>query len=283
MVEARSRRRVAVRHYTDAVSLLAGTVAITGATGGLGRVLARAFASRGASLILTGRRSEDLAELVAETGGRAIPCDLSSRAEVESLARELTDAGVDVLVSNAGLPGSGRLTDLTLEQVDRVLEVNLRAPVALAHALAPGMIERRRGHMVFISSLQGRAATPGASAYCATKFGLRGFALALREDLRPHGVGVSVILPGFIRDAGMFADAGVKLPPGVGTRSPEDVAAAVFRAVEHNRAELDVAPPALRLGAAFASLAPQAAAAASRLLGSERIATSLATAQREKR
>jgi short-subunit dehydrogenase len=188
-----------------------------------------------------------------------------------------------VFVSNAGVPGSGQLSELTLEQVDRVLEVNLRAPVALTHALVPGMVARRRGHIVFVSSLQGRAATPGASTYCATKFGLRGFSLSLREDLHSHDVGVSVVLPGFIREAGMFADAGVKLPVGVGTRPPDDVVRAVFRAIEHNRAELDVAPPTLRLGATIASIAPQTAATVSRMMGSERIAASFAAAQRDKR
>ena len=81
--------------------------------------------------------------------------------------------------------------------------------------------------------------------YSATKFGLRGFALSLREDLRSAGVGVSVVLPGFIRDAGMFADTGVKLPLGVGTKAPEDVADAVLRASSTNRAEVDVAPAGL--------------------------------------
>ena len=110
-----------------------------------------------------------------------------------------------------------------------MLEVNLRAPVALARALIPGMIDRGAGHLVFISSLQGKAATPAAPLYLATKFGLRGFALGMREDLRGHGIGVSTVFPGFIRDAGMFATSGVRLPPGVGTRSPEDVADACSR------------------------------------------------------
>jgi short-subunit dehydrogenase len=221
--------------------------------------------------------------LTEEVGGRGIPCDLSDRAAVDSLALEVRDAEVDVFVSNAGLPGSGQLTELTLEQVDRVLEVNLRAAVALTHALLPGMIERGRGHLVFMSSLQGRAPTVGASSYVASKFGLRGFSLALREDLRKQNIGVSVVLPGFISDAGLFADANVRLPVGVRTRPPVDVAKAVFRAIEHNRAEIDVAPLTLRLGATFASLAPQVAAAASRLMGSERLAREYAEGQRDKR
>jgi short-subunit dehydrogenase len=142
------------------------------------------------------------------------------------------------------------------------------------------MVERRRGHLVFMSSLQGKATAPVSSIYCATKFGLRGFALALREDLREHGVGVSVVLPGFIRDAGMFADARVQLPPGVGTRSPEDVAMAVVSAIERNRAEVDVAPLPLRLGTAVASVAPALSAAVGRRLGSERIAAQIVAGQR---
>ncbi len=145
------------------------------------------------------------------------------------------------------------------------------------------MIERGRGHMVFISSLSGKAASPASSIYAATKFGLRGFALSLREDLRDHGVGVSTVLPGFIRDAGMFADAGIALPPGVGTRTPEQVAESVIRAVERNRAEVEVAPVPLRVGATFAGAAPQIAAAASRLMGGAKIATDLAVGQRDKR
>jgi short-subunit dehydrogenase len=145
------------------------------------------------------------------------------------------------------------------------------------------MVARGRGHMVFISSLSGKAASPASSMYSATKFGLRGFALALREDLRPHGVGVSTVTPGFIRDAGMFADAGVSLPWFVQTRSPEQVADAVVRAAERNRAEIDVAPMPLRLGAWFASVAPAAAAEVSRRLGSDRIALAHVEGQRDKR
>ncbi len=125
---------------------------------------------------------------------------------------------MDILVANAALPGSGRLESFSMEQIDRALDVNLRAPIALAHALAPAMVERGSGHLLFVSSLSGKTAAPGSSLYNATKYGLRGFAAALRAELRDSGVGVSAVFPGFIRDAGMFADSGAKLPPGVGTR-----------------------------------------------------------------
>lgn len=265
------------------MSLVSGKVLVTGASGGLGQAIARAFAVRGASLILTGRKDDVLASLATELGGWAIPCDLSDRSQVQQLADEAAAVPVDVFVANAGLAGAAPLTEMTLEQIDRVLEVNLRAAVALTHALLPGMIERRRGHIVFMSSLQGRAPTVGAPTYVATKFALRGFALALRQDLRGQPVGVSVILPGFVRGAGLYADSGVRLPIGIGTSSPEDVARAVVDAVERDRPEVDVAPLGLRLGARVAGLAPQTAAAVSRLMGSERIATEYADGLRDKR
>jgi short-subunit dehydrogenase len=256
-------------------------VLVTGATGGIGQAIARTFAAEGADVMVSGRRLEVLEPLAQELGGRALQCDLAQREQVERLVH---DAGeVDVLVANAALPASGLLLELTQEQIDRMLEVNLRAPVALARALAPAMAQRHQGHIVFISSLAGKVASPASSIYSATKFGLRGFALALRQDLKADGVGVSVVLPGFIREAGMFADANIDLPRGVGTRSPEDVAAAVLQSVKRNRAEIEVAPASLRLGAAFAGVAPELAATVSRRLGGEKTAADLAAGQRDKR
>ena len=263
------------------MSLVAGRVLLTGATGGIGQAIARAFAGRGATLVLSGRRSEMLEALAAEVGGHAVSCDLAKREDLDRLIAEAGD--IDVLVANAALPASGTLTDLSQEQIDRMVEINLRAPIALARATAPAMISRGRGHMVFISSLAGKVASPASAIYSATKFGLRGFALGIREDLRSHGVGVSVVLPGFIRQAGMFADANIELPRGVGTRTPEHVARAVIQAVERNRGEVEVAPLGLRLGARLASLAPELAATMSRNIGGARVASDLAAGQADKR
>jgi short-subunit dehydrogenase len=263
------------------MNLAGAHVLLTGATGGLGHAIARALAARGASLTLTGRRAEVLEPLAEELGGRAVAADLADPA---APARLLADAGqVDVLVANAGLPGSGALTSFSEEQIDRALTVNLRAPMMLAHALTPGMVERGRGHLVFMSSLNGRAAPTGTSVYSATKFGLRGFGLALREDLAEKGVGVSVILPGFISDAGMFAESGAKLPPYIGTKKPEDVARAVVKAIEQNRAELDVAPLPLRAGAILAALAPGPVGTVQRKLGAAKTSDSVARGQAGKR
>lgn len=256
-------------------------VLLTGATGGIGQALARSLHQNGARLVLTGRRAAVLTPLAAELGAQAITADLSARADVERLAGETAD--VDILVANAALPASGHLLELTQDQIDTMLEVDLRAPVALARALAPAMASRGRGHIVLLSSLSGKAAAPASSIYSAAKFGLRGFAHAARADLRPSGVGVSVILPGFVRDAGMFADTGLKLPLGIGTSSPEQVVRAVIRAIEQNRGEVTVAPLGLRFGANLAAVAPGISACGQRLLGGARIAGRVSDRQRDKR
>jgi short-subunit dehydrogenase len=265
------------------LQLALATALVTGATGGLGGAIATSLRARGANLIVSGRRAPELEAVAAALQARPALADLTIREDVERLGSFALEAGVDVLVANAALPASGLLSDLTDEQIDRMLDVNLRAPIMLAHALVPAMVARGRGHLVFVSSLSGKAAGPASSLYSATKFGLRGFALGLRQDLARHGVGVSLVSPGFIGDAGMFADSGVKLPPGTGTKTSGDVATAVIRAIETDRAELDVAPVALRAGAAFASVAPQLAASASRLAGSDRVSAELAQRQRDKR
>jgi short-subunit dehydrogenase len=257
------------------------TVLLTGATGGIGHAIARALGARGAKLILTGRRSEVLAPLAEQLGARSLAVDLSVPEEIKRLVEE---AGhVDILVANAALPASGLLDGFTVEEIDRALDVNLRAPIVLSHALAPAMVSRRSGHLLYVSSLSGKVAAPGASIYNATKFGLRGFASAMRAELRSSGVGVSAVFPGFIRDAGMFADADVDLPPGVGTRTPEDVADAVVLAIERNRGEVDVAPLPLRASAMFAGVAPELTATMARRLGAEEIARKMEAGQRDKR
>ncbi len=253
------------------------TALVTGASGGLGQAIARGLAERGADVVLSARQVDVLESLAAEIGGRVVPCDLADRAAVERLAQE---AGpVDVLVANAGVSIAGRVERSSIAEIDRVLDVNLRAPIVLARLLCEGMAERGGGHIVFISSLSGKLGTPRTSLYAATKFGLRGFAQSLREDLRPQGVGVSTIFPGFIRDAGMHHDSGVKLPAYVGTKSPEDVAHAVIRAIERDRAEIDVAPLGLRVGTALGAMAPEVAATVQRKLGATNVTDQYEDAQ----
>ena len=182
-------------------------------------------------------------------------CDLAEPGAPESLAREA--GAVDVLIANAALPASGPIGSFSVAEIDRALAVNLRAPMVLGRLLGEAMAARGAGHMVFMSSLSGKAASVGTSVYSATKFGLRGFALGLREDLAPAGVGVSCVFPGFVRDAGMFADTGASLPPYVGTSTAQQVVDGVLRAIEHDRAEVDVAPLPLRAGTMAADARPR--------------------------
>jgi short-subunit dehydrogenase len=207
--------------------------------------------------------------------------DLARRDAPERLLAEAGD--VDVLVANAALPASGELTAFSAEEIDRALDVNLRAPIQLARLLAPAMCARSSGHMVFVSSLSGRTAGPHSSLYSATKFGLRGFSLGLRQDLAQYGVGVSCVFPGFVRDAGMFADSGATLPRGVGTSSPDEVAAGIIRAIERNKGEVDVAPLAMKAGARLGGLAPELTASVQGRLGSFKVARAIGAGQRDKR
>jgi short-subunit dehydrogenase len=137
---------------------------------------------------------------------------------------------------------------------------------------------------VYVSSLSGKAVSPRASLYSATKFGLRGFALGLREDLFKRGIGVSLVSPGFVREAGMFHESGARPPPGFGTTTPEKVADAVVSAIERNRHEVDVAPVIQRVLTNFAMRRPELAARIAYRRGSgTRIAERVARGQADKR
>lgn len=257
------------------------TVLLTGAAGGIGGVLARRLAAAGAALVVTSRRAETLEPLADELGARFVVADLADPEQVARLAEECGD--IDTLVANAALPASGDLLDYTPEQIDRALTVNLYAPILLARLLVPRMVDSGRGHLVFVGSMSGKAATRFSSLYTATKHGLRGFAHALRQDLHGTGVGVSLVQPGFVREAGMFAATGVPTPSGVHTVTPGQVAAAVIRAIERDRCEIDVAPVKLRLLCALAAQFPGLAEKAQRRGGTEDTIHHIVDAQRATR
>jgi short-subunit dehydrogenase len=230
------------------------TALISGANGGIGASIARALHGAGLTVILSGRRADAMAPLAQELGARVLVGDLARAEDVRRLCDEA--GAVDLFVANAAVSCSGDFLGFSEDELQRALEVNVRAPMEMTRRLVPGMVERGRGHAVFISSVAGKVASPGTAVYSATKFALRGFSLALRGDLRTRNVGVSCVYPGFIRDAGMFARTGVALPRGIGTRSPDDVADAVLTAVRENRAEVVVAALEQRLGMWLGDLAP---------------------------
>lgn len=240
------------------------TVLVTGASGGIGQAIARTLASRGARLVLSGRDDQVLRPLAAELGADLVLADL--RGDLAAL-RSRTDS-IDVLVVCAAVDGGSSVPDDTAEHIDEVVDVNLRSALVLSTEFAQHRIAAGgAGQIVFIGSVSGLAPTPRFRLYNATKFGLRGFSLALRQDLRPHGIGATIITPGYIRDAGMTVDSGVQLPWYARTRSPEDVARAVVRSIETDPAEVFVAPMELRLAALGASVAPALAAWVHRRIG----------------
>ncbi len=258
-------------------------VLLTGSTGGLGRSIARALHARGATVAATGRRQHALESLREELGDRIEPlvADLAAHADLAGLIER---AGrIDVLVANAAVPAGGTIFEHSDSDIDAAVAVNLRAPMLMARMVAPAMVRNGGGHIVFMSSLAGKAASPGGSVYTATKYGLRGFAASLRAELSGTGVGATAVFPSFIAGAGMWADTRIELPRGVHLPSPDDVAAAVVKGIEKDRGEIDVAPIPLRLSAALAGVAPGVVAAVGSRLGAGEVADQAAAAQRPKR
>jgi len=218
---------------------LAGRVAIvTGASGGIGGATARELARRGARVVLAARRAEELEALardITTAGGEAIvvPTDVTDRAELDQLAERAIAAygRVDILVNNAGIGSARPLARTSPEDIDRQLDVNLVGAIHLTRAVLPGMLERRSGVVISIASVAGHIALD--PLYSATKFGLRGFSIALRRQLRGSGVSVSVVSPGFIKTP---MTRGLRIPmPG-----PSVVARRVARLAERPRRELVV-------------------------------------------
>lgn len=244
------------------------TVLLTGATGLAGHAMALEMADQGARLVLTGRRGDVLESLADKVGGRAITADLSRRSEI---ARLMKAAGeVDVLIANAAMLAFGEMSEFTPEEVDYLLDVNLRAPVHLAQLAAEHMTTRQSGHVAFILSLAGKYAGRRVSLYNCAKFGLRGYSRGLRQELRLHNIGVSSILPGYIRDP-QSTKPEVRLPWWAGSSSPEDVARATVKTIERNRGETIVAPFPVRLSATLGATLPDTTSAVFRWIDYDRV------------
>jgi NAD(P)-dependent dehydrogenase (short-subunit alcohol dehydrogenase family) len=183
------------------------TVLLTGAGGGLGQEMTRQFLRAGSHLILSDLNTADLprtAAGVTDARGHIIghvAADLSQAAGADALFAQATALvpAVDILVMNAGIVVSGRITDIPRHEWERLIAVDLLAPMYLTASFLPGMIERRRGHLIYISSTAGLIGAPRGSAYCAAKFGLRGFAEAITAEVKSYGVAVTVLYPFFTR------------------------------------------------------------------------------------
>jgi len=221
-------------------------VLLTGASGGIGCALAAAFIGRGARLAISGRNPTTLDAAKLRPGVRTIVADLTDESAVARLAAEAGE--IDILVNNAGVGWYGPAAQMPCDDVRRLVEVNLLAPLLLTRLLLPGMTKRRRGHIVFIGSVAGHLGVENEAVYSATKAAVRTYAEALRAEVRRQGIGVSIVSPGAVATE-FFQHRGSAYqrtwPPAV---PPEAVAAAVVHAVERSEKQVFV-PHWLRLPA----------------------------------
>lgn len=233
---------------------------ITGASRGIGRSVALAAAAKGARVGLIARDQADLEGVLAEAGGRGAiaVADVADPGQLQAaliaLAAEL--GPVDILVANAGIGSYGAFADLSAEEAERIVRVNVLGTVHAIRAVVPGMIERRRGHIVTIGSIAGRIGSPFEAIYAATKFAGVGLTEALVVELEPYGIGVSMVQPGPV--ATHFGEArghpyDRKRPKAV---PPEQVATAVIKAVENRRHE-EYVPASFRPAVVIRHLLPR--------------------------
>jgi short-subunit dehydrogenase len=248
---------------------LAGKVAVvTGASHGIGRATAHAFAERGATVVVAGLDDDVLAQLAAELGGSWLGVDVRDPMHADQLVKHTLDrhGRLDVVVANAGIGHAGAVAAMTPERICDLVDINLRAPMLLARASLEPMLEQRSGALVFISSIAGGVLVPRESVYSATKAAVEAFAEPLREELRGAGVTVSTVAPGVV--ATQFFDGRGepyqrRFPRPV---RPEVVAAAVVRAVEQDRRH-QVVPRWLAIAPRVRGMAPTLYRALARRFG----------------
>jgi short-subunit dehydrogenase len=243
-----------------------GTALVTGASGGLGTHIARRLAREGMNVAVSGRREDALAEVAAELvalGSKAVavPADLSDLSATDTLIDSVEAAlgPVDLLVNNAGVEAVGAFTTYTRGELTSTVDVNLVAPLLLTHRLTPGMLERGRGHVVFIASVAGKVGPAFNAPYAATKAGLIGLTQSLRAEYLHAPVGFSVVCPGFIADDGMYArmaNDGHRSNRLMGETTTEKIAEAVVQAAREDRAEIIESGAPIRPMLALAQLAP---------------------------
>jgi NAD(P)-dependent dehydrogenase (short-subunit alcohol dehydrogenase family) len=185
------------QHFKDQI------VVITGGGRGIGRSIAMEFAAEGAHLLLAGRRMDALETAAVEcraSGGRAETayCDVARDEDLNALVGTALDrfGRIDILVNNAGVVSGGRLDEIPAEDIGRMVGVNIWAPIRLTQIALPHMRNAKNGTIVNISSVAGRVGLPYYSAYCASKFAMRGFSEALRREVARDGIHVTAVYPG---------------------------------------------------------------------------------------
>lgn len=245
------------------------TALVTGASGGLGAHLARRLAREGMDVALVARRERELASLAAELqalGVRAValPADLSDLTQTDPLVERAEQAlgPLDLLVNNAGVEITSDFCSYTRGELTGMVDLNLTAPLLLAHRVLPGMLERRRGHVVFVASVAGKVGPAYQAPYAATKAGLIGLTQSLRAQYGGGPVGFSAVCPGFIAGDGMYqrmVEEGIKSNRLMGETTVEKVCDATVRAVRHNLPEVIESGAPLRPALALTQLTPRLA------------------------
>lgn len=252
---------------------------LTGASRGIGVFLAESLARKGVHLALAARVQADLdrtADQLAPFGTKVVtvPTDVTDLRSLEALVSRTTEelGAPSLLVNNAGIEHYARFEQYDTDLITQIMNTNVIGPQLLTRLVLPEMVRRRDGHIVNIASVAGKTATPFNSIYSASKHALVGFSWSLREEMRTHGVGVSVVCPGFVSEAGMFSDwSGGKKPPGLaGSVSPQLVADKTIEAIEKNKAEVIVAPGIMKIVDVLHAISPELTTGIARRSGSYR-------------
>ena len=227
------------------------TVWITGASAGIGKSLALDLAKRGATLVITARRADRLEELRSQCADpsrvHVLSGDLLDESSWARLAKdaEAATGRIDVLVNNAGVTQRATAQTTRLDDVRRLMELNFFAPVALTNLVLPGMIARKRGRIVVVSSVAGYVGTQWRSSYSASKHAVRGYFDSLRAELHDTGVGVTIVSPGYVRTEisthAIASDGQVHGKEDAGNASgldPAECASSIADAIEKGRSEI---------------------------------------------
>ncbi|MFP8874186.1 MAG: SDR family NAD(P)-dependent oxidoreductase [Myxococcota bacterium] len=240
------------------------TALVTGASSGIGRLLAARLAREGAHVILVARRMHELEQIEEEirsAGGSAqtVGCDVSDRSAVDGCIRHLRQQsrGIDILVNNAGYGRHRPFLTWDVEDMERMFRVNFLGSLYFTKAVLPMMVERGRGWLVFMASVAGRMAPPDETAYAASKFAMVGLAEALSIEVEDLGVHVLTVCPGAIRTPFFDAEALERMPP-IAKKSmvePDGLVNAILRALARGQRELTY-PRGIAAGYVSRAIAP---------------------------
>jgi NADP-dependent 3-hydroxy acid dehydrogenase YdfG len=264
------------------IELDGAVVAITGGARGIGRATARAFVACGASVALGDLDGAAVGEAAEALGGRAHAFALDVRHEssfAEFVAATERDCGpIDVLVNNAGIMPAGRFLDETAATAAAIVDVNVHGPIFGMKLVLPGMIERRRGHVVNVASYAGKFEIPGLATYCASKFAVVGLTGTVARELRQTGVTLTCVMPSAVETE---LSSGIPFPfSRVAKVAPEQVAEAILGSLADRPGELTV-PAWLSGYEQFKALVPSGVEGiVRRALGDDRAITSVDHAER---